>query len=215
MAVLAVLFGVYAFWFRNDLMRIAANTLTSIQDSFGSTIIFTMIRRACFSHSHRAWKILRLASYAAVGACVVGAFRLARCVPFPTEKSSSSLDSFRAGASIYVTAFAIGSNWDYRLILLLFTLPQLFAWVKTRSPWGCLSAAALGVMVIALWISSLSGRLAGLDEFGNWLLFIYFLVALLITLPPELFRLLRRESAAEALHENHSTPGAAKRREPL
>jgi hypothetical protein len=39
-------------------------------------------------------------------------------------------------------------------------------------------------MVIALWISSLSGRLAGLDEFGNWLLFIYFLVALLIRLPP-------------------------------
>jgi hypothetical protein len=128
----------------------------------------------------------------------VGAFLLAGRISFLAEKVSSSLDSFRAGASIYVAAFALGSNWDYRLIFLLFTLPQLFAWVKTRSPWGCLSAAALGVMVIALWTSSLSGRVAALDEFGNWLLFIYFLVALLITMPPELFRLLRRESAARS-----------------
>jgi hypothetical protein len=196
MAVLALLFGVYAFWFRHDIMRIAANTLTSVHDSFGSTVIFTIMRRAWFPHSDFAWKILRFGPYAAVGACVVGAFLLARRIPFPAEKVSSSLDSFRAGASIYVAAFALGSNWDYRLIFLLFTLPQLFAWVKTRSPWGCLSAAALGVMLIALWISSLSGRLAGLDEFANWLLFIYFLVALLITLPPGLFRLLKGESAA-------------------
>lgn len=196
MAVLAVLFGVYVFWFRHDMMRIAANTLTSVHDSFGSIVIFTMVRRAWFPHSDLAWKILHFGSYAAVGACVVGAFLLAGRIPFPAEKASSSLDSFRAGASIYVAAFALGSNWDYRLIFLLFTLPQLFAWVKTRSPWGCLSAAALGVMVIALWTSSLSGRLAGLDEFGNWLLFFYFLVALLITMPPELLGLLRRESAA-------------------
>lgn len=198
MAVLAVLFGLYVFWFRHDMMRIAANTLTSIHDSFGSTVIFTMVRHAWFPHSHLAGKALRFGSYAAVGACVVGAFLLARRIPFPAEKVSSSLDSFRAGASIYVAAFALGSNWDYRLIFLLFTLPQLFAWIKIRTPWGCLSAAALGVMVIALWISSLSGRLAGLDEFGNWLLFFYFLVALLITMPPELFRLLRREIAVEA-----------------
>ena len=70
-------------------------------------------------------------------------------------------------------------------------------------------------MVIALWTSSLSERMAGLDEFGNWLLFIYFLVALLITMPPELSRLLQREYAADVLHENHCSRGAAKMREPL
>jgi Glycosyltransferase family 87 len=183
MAALAVLFGVYVFWFRTDIMKIAANTLTSTHDSFGSIVVFRMVRRACFPHSDLAWKILRLASYAAVGASVVGAFFLARRIPFPAERESSSLDSFRAGSSIYVTAFAIASNWDYRLVFLLFTLPQLFVWVKSRTPWGCLSAAALGVMVIALWISSWSARMAALDEVGNWLLFIYFLVALMITMP--------------------------------
>jgi hypothetical protein len=213
--VLAVLFGVYAYWFRNDMLRIAANTLTSMHDSFGSIVIFTMVRRAWFPHSDLAWKILRLGCYAAVGACLLGAFFLARRIPVPAEKVSSSLDSFRAGASIYVAAFALGSNWDYRLIFVLFTLPQLFVWVKTRSPWGCLSAAALAVMVIALSTSSLSRRMAGLDEVGNWLLFIYFLVALLITMPPDLSRLLQREYAAEVLHGNHCGPGAAKLREPL
>jgi len=77
-------------------------------------------------------------------------------------------------------------------MFLLFTLPQLFAWVKAGTRWGLISAGALIVMVTALWISSWSPQMAALDELGNWMLFIYFLVGLLITTPPELLRYLQR-----------------------
>ena len=191
-AVLALSFGVYVFSQRNDLAKITSNTLKSTYNSFGAIVIFAMTRRAWFPDSDVAWRILRIAAYAAAAGAVAAAFRIARYTVCPPEANRPALDSFRAGASIYVAGFAVGYNWDYRLMFLLLTLPQLFAWVKAGTRWGLISAGAVIVMVTALWISSWSPQMAALDELGNWMLFIYFLVGLLITTPQELFRYLQR-----------------------
>jgi hypothetical protein len=63
---------------------------------------------------------------------------------------SRHLSAFRLGAMIYVGTFSIGNNWDYRLIFLLFAVPQLVEWAiepPARKParWTIVS------LVIACW----------------------------------------------------------------
>jgi hypothetical protein len=57
------------------------------------------------------------------------------------------LAAFRLGAAIYVGTFFLGNNWDYRLIFLLFTIPQLVSW-------GAASRAArwiLAMLILSCW----------------------------------------------------------------
>jgi len=38
------------------------------------------------------------------------------------------IDAFRMGAGIYLGTFFLGNNWSYRLMFLIFTIPQLVTW---------------------------------------------------------------------------------------
>lgn len=44
-----------------------------------------------------------------------------------------SMDAFRAGAAIYVGTFLLGANFVYRLMFLIFVIPQLMIWLKSFS----------------------------------------------------------------------------------
>jgi len=60
------------------------------------------------------------------------------CVLLPVRPRESQdavadqlhLDAFRMGASIYIGTYLLGSNFDYRLMFLLFTIPQLTEWLS-------------------------------------------------------------------------------------
>jgi hypothetical protein len=66
-----------------------------------------------------------------------------------------NVQSFMVGAGLYMVAFAFGTNWDYRLIFLIFVLPALFqlrrgvrskcdfCWVASRNDVRCSLAIAL------------------------------------------------------------------------
>lgn len=109
--------------------------------------------------------------------------------PAPNESTQTMqrrLDAFWVGATIYVGTFVLGNNWDYRLIFLLFTVPQLVAWIEARGPLAGVSAWALVAMIGALWLGSWLHRLPfplPLDEVLNWLLFVFFAAVLLRTSP--------------------------------
>jgi len=89
------------------------------------------------------------------------------------------LDAFRAGSAIYMGTFLLGNNWDYRLIFLIFTIPQLVIWAKHSA--ACMplvSKLTLAMIFISLW-HSVIGRLLiplpygqyltfALDEAANW-----------------------------------------------
>jgi len=51
---------------------------------------------------------------------------------FPPEGQCEDkyLDAFRAGAAIYLGTFLLGDNYDYRLMFLILTIPQLVVWTK-------------------------------------------------------------------------------------
>ena len=81
----------------------------------------------------------------------------------------ASLLAFHAGALIYLGTFAVANNFDYRLVFLLLTLPQLMAW--GRAPTLALSRLAswaLVAVLVLLWVGSLSQRLHLWDELATW-----------------------------------------------
>jgi hypothetical protein len=107
----------------------------------------------------------------------INSIRLQRWV----QSDLTYLDAFQSGAGIYLGTFLLGNSWAYRLIFLIFTVPQLVTWIKTDHSRKLVSATAL-ISIIGscypTWIDS-----GILDEIFNWLLFISLLYLMLGTLP--------------------------------
>jgi hypothetical protein len=95
----------------------------------------------------------------------------------------NQIEAFRIGSSIYIGTFLIGNNWDYRLIFLLFTIPQILAWLKTQVQFESISGLALMAIILTTWLSSKSHQIHYLDELLNWLLFLFFAYSTILTLP--------------------------------
>ena len=72
------------------------------------------------------------ACYAVIGAmillCVLLAARSRELQDFAADELH--IDAFRIGASIYVGTYLLGSSFGYRLMFLLFTIPQLTPMAK-------------------------------------------------------------------------------------
>jgi hypothetical protein len=108
------------------------------------------------------------------------------------QASTAELLAFYLGALLYVGTFAVFRNYDYRLIYLLLTLPQLLQWVRQDRA-GDLrrSMAGLGLVavVLSLWIGAWSEPLRLADELVSWAVAVL-LVALSATSVPRLAALL-------------------------
>lgn len=119
--------------------------------------------------------------------------------------ASRELDAFWVGATIYLGTFVVvGYNWDYRLLFLLLTVPQLLVWVRGSGPLATAAALALLGVAGTMWVSRLP-FIFPLDDLLNWLLCVYFAAALSLTLPSWLaraagFRLLGRAPSQAADH---------------
>ncbi len=64
--------------------------------------------------------------------------------PGPRQRAASAdLDAFWAGAGVYVATFCLFHSFDYRLVFLLLTIPQLLRWARRAEPVAWVSLAAL------------------------------------------------------------------------
>jgi hypothetical protein len=101
-----------------------------------------------------------------------------------TAVATPSLIAFHAGALIYLGTFALANNFDYRLVYLLLTLPQLAAWVRGPAHrLSSLAAATLVTILVLLWVGSLSEWLNLWDELASWVV-AGLLVALIVATMP-------------------------------
>jgi hypothetical protein len=181
----AVGFLVYALATLDDIETIRKVVPQAVWFSYGAGVAIDALRDRIdgqpFSAPPHAgwWTALVLVPAAA------GALRLAwRRRGAPVEQTRS-LDAFVAGAGIYVASFLLLHNWDYRLAVLLLTLPQLVAWCRADSaplPWPRATlAAVLGTLylseVLTLWDSPYP-----FEELLNWLIFVAFACALAVVL---------------------------------
>ena len=88
---------------------------------------------------------------------------------------------FSLGASVYVLTFLLGNDWDYRLSLLLLTVPQMFAW--SASP-GLAREGRVGLVAVltGLWLAEVSVYpVFFIVQLLLFALFVYFAAILLVT----------------------------------
>lgn len=83
-------------------------------------------------------------------------------------------NAFLAGAAIFLGSFIIlGNNFDYRLIFLLFTIPQLLTWTERLGGIGRLSLMAIVAIALRLWFVSLFSAVWISDILSWWLVWFY------------------------------------------
>lgn len=106
----------------------------------------------------------------------------------PTPSERPFLDAFRLGAAIYIGTFVQGNSFNYRLIFLLFCIPQLVVWAEASGhmrAWarvGLVSALASCWGAMLLHVLPADPALA-LDEIFNWVLFIVLCYFFIVSLP--------------------------------
>ena len=88
-----------------------------------------------------------------------------------SQAPTAELLAFYLGTLLYVGTFAVFKNYDYRLVYLLLTLPQLMQWVRQGRPGDprrSLAGLGLAAVVLGLWIGTLSQQLNLVDELVSW-----------------------------------------------
>jgi hypothetical protein len=94
-----------------------------------------------------------------------------------------SIDAFRMGSGIYLGTFLVARNFDYRLMFLLLTLPQLLSWARSAMrPRANIARWTLIGIILSTWAPLLGEPLAALpsagtlgfmlDELANWAVFL-------------------------------------------
>jgi hypothetical protein len=103
------------------------------------------------------------------------------------QGDANYVDGFRAGAGIYVGTFFLGNNWAYRLMFLIFVIPQLVSW-RNDARRGFMSLIAMMSIMVSCW--SLWGvgiiprlGLVAIDEICNWVLFTSLFYLLMSSMP--------------------------------
>jgi hypothetical protein len=104
-----------------------------------------------------------------------------------TQGDVRYIDAFRVGAGIYVGTFFLGNNWAYRLMFLIFTIPQLVSWKDEPERRFISVLTLIGIIVSCwtIWFRGLIPRqvLSGIDEVFNWLIFSTLFYLLISTMP--------------------------------
>jgi hypothetical protein len=103
------------------------------------------------------------------------------------------IDAFRVGAGIFIACFLLMNTHDYRLIFLIFTVPQLVAWLRDKER-GVLFVPLITLVsiVLSMWnafIMHFLGRKITfvIEEFCNWII-LAGLFYLVISSLPDWFR---------------------------
>ena len=90
-------------------------------------------------------------------------------MPSAIRGASAPLLALQVGALIYLGTFAAANNFDYRLVFLLLTFPQLIEWSSIpEHRLSRLALVTLVAIVLLLWVGSLSQWLNLWDELASW-----------------------------------------------
>jgi Glycosyltransferase family 87 len=143
---LAGVFGVYALIERDDLRRIRETVPREEAFAHGAAILGDEV----------GGRLVVLAAGAALALLLV---RLARrkglrvaAAAEPAERRD--LDLLAAGAGVFVGTYALGQNFNYRMVFLLLTLPQLLRWARARDAPLPFAAGGAAAVVATLWLGT-------------------------------------------------------------
>jgi hypothetical protein len=168
-------FGVYAAYNLRDIVHIARIAPQGDQFSYGARILLShLYHQVGADHWGGPAVLKQLLAAVTLGLVLsVVALRVRRSLAPRHEDATvatAPLVALLAGAFVYLGTFAVGKNFDYRLIFLLLTLPQLCAWARTPNHrLSSLASVTVVAMLVLLWVGSLSQRLELWDELASWI----------------------------------------------
>jgi hypothetical protein len=169
----AAAFVVYTVITLGDIQAVARVAPQGQHHSFGARIlpvaIYHLVGPERWQGGLLSKQLLVIVPVVAVGTIVwlLGRRRL----PLPDERADSATRlAFFLGSLIFLGTFAVGNNFDYRLVFTLLTLPQLFDWATEEhgEPRGGLAAITIVALLALLWIGALSEPLRLGDEVATW-----------------------------------------------
>ena len=185
----AVAFVVYLVCIRSDLALIAAHSQRWHPISYG----IELLPKAAADLVGWNRTLLLVLAAAFLGLVAVVGFVLRRRWQLGASATPHALAAFRIGAGVLVGTFCLGSNFDYRLVVLLLVVPQLVRWCGvSRGTPRSVARALLGILLLVVW--SMAWRQAfvsvGMAELGHvtdelltWALVSGLLVALVLGAP--------------------------------
>lgn len=190
-----VLYCVMTF---SDILKIREVTPIGVVLGYGARVFQTSVGEIYYPWLYQA-KVLTIAGIAFIGIRAVTLFNIRLRVSSDVE-SSYEMNGFRVGSCVFLGTFLVGTNWDYRMMILLFTVPQLWVWAKnSMCAVSMQSKATLVFISFSLWSMFLAQFTRGipygplisfvLDEFSNWFVFASLLFLLIRSLPEWVFEI--------------------------
>jgi hypothetical protein len=197
---MAAIFTAYAAAIHHQLETIRRVVPREISTSFGAGVLVDGLKKGFnpgefLDHDRTA--AIAVVVLATLLVAVGFAAALARRRPHEPE-ASTRLPWYWAGAGIFVGVWAVTENsYDYRLVFCLLAVPQMLEWARQDRPVLPLARPALTLLALTLWLSDTfplfsSGitepwiraeRNFPVDELLVWMLIVYFVGGLLLTLP--------------------------------
>lgn len=195
--VFALVVAAYGFSEHRDIARVARVTVYDTGLSYGVRVFPARVGQdvAAIVDTFRSADpaaVLRVAVpvaafVAALLWMISTAKRLSTIVPAPGTLDRRSgcidpLDALRAGGLVFLGTFVLGqSSWDYRLVFLLFAVPELLRRIERDTDPARLASTGLVAMLASFYLGARS--FLNLDEVANWIV-AFCLIALLWTTRP-------------------------------
>ncbi len=196
------IFILYALLSFNDFYQVYSTTPKLVGSSFGINVLWMGIehpRHLQIPISNNLAVTLKTISYA------IAFLILSVTIYFSIFRENAGLynqgqylDAFRVGAGIYIGCFLLMNTHDYRLIFLIFAIPQIVAWLRVKGKTSSLLPhITLATMIFSLW-SFVIRRILGrkitfvMEELCNWIMLACLLYLLFCSLPSWLRDDLRR-----------------------
>jgi hypothetical protein len=174
--VCLAVFAMYCVYSRRDIVHVAEIATQGQEFSYGARILPAHIYHQLGADRWAGPAVVKQA-VAAVPLGVIAAFivfyvrrRLGPDVDtVDGTPAPASLLGLYIGALIYLGTFATANNFDYRLVFLLLTLPQLATWARESAHrLSSLAAVNMVAIVMLMWIGALSQQLQLWDELASW-----------------------------------------------
>jgi len=167
-------FAAYLLFSLRDVRHVAAIATQGDEFSYGARILIAHLYHQVGADSWPGPAIVKQLIAAIPIALLGGAIAIRVHRRFDGLRGEASVASeallaLLLGALIYLGTFATVNSFDYRLVFLLLTLPQLLEWVRMPAhPLSVLASGTLAGVLLLLWVGSLSHWLHLWDELASW-----------------------------------------------
>lgn len=189
--IISLIFGIYIFSHLDELILIFKATPKPISNYCYGSMVFierlAIVIKNIFKIDIRIRYLFTLFWTLTYSFIIIAIIIFKR---IKIEFNPEHISSFRIGAGIYIGTFLMGYNWEYRLIFIIFSLPQILGWLKVKNSIRFFSFAALISIILICWVDFWKKPFVHFPSIVYlirdslaWLLFVSFTFMLFKTLP--------------------------------